>query len=456
MKKKLKVFISILTKSWNEEMKIQFIGAIDDVTGSMSLISNSKGKILIDCGMYQGEADAVKKNKRPLPFKASEIDAIILTHAHYDHSGFIPKLIKDGFRGSIYSTRPTMKLARIIMLDSAKLLQHENNPLHGVYELEDAVKASSFFKVKEFLEQFEVIGMKIHFIPAGHILGAASVVIEGTKKVVFSGDLGRFNDSIVKGPDLCPETDVLVIESTYGGKIRRGTIEEDLKKFLTTVKDNSKVGIVASFAVARSQLLLTLISQYFVEHPEQKVRVVIDSPMMVEANKVYREFADKTKCPLLVKDVLSEVEVIDQEREWLSIQKQEGPLIILSSSGMVSGGRIWRYLENWQQDPNALLFLPGYQGKGTPGRALSEGKKNISNTDGKKIHWHGEVLTSEAFSSHADQNELIEWLKNIKKETFIYLNHGEEESKEEFKKHLNKNGYKNVFIAGEDILELLH
>jgi len=440
MKKKSETFISILIKYWNKNMKIQFIGAIDDVTGSMSLITNSKGKILIDCGMYQGENDVVKKNKRSLPFKANEIDAIILTHAHYDHSGLIPKLIKDGFRGSIYSTRPTMKLAQIIMLDSAKLLDNEKNPLHGIYEVEDAVKASSFFKVKNYSEPFEVIGMKIHFIPAGHILGASSVVIEGTKKVVFSGDLGRFNDFIIKDPEFCPETDMLVIESTYGGKIRRGTIEEDLKRFLTTVKDNSKVGIIASFAVARGQLLLTLISQYFSEHPDQKMRVVIDSPMMALANKVYKEFADKTRCPLLVEDVLSEVEVIDQEREWISIQKKDGPLIILSSSGMVSGGRIWRYLENWQDDSNALLFLPGYQGKGTPGRALAEGKRMISTEDGQQIHWQGEVMTSEAFSSHADQDELMTWLKNIKKETSIYLNHGEEEAKEEFKKNLNKNG----------------
>jgi metallo-beta-lactamase family protein len=214
------------------------------------------------------------------------------------------------------------------------------------------------------------------------------------------------------------------------------------------------VGIIASFAVARGQLLLALISQYFTEHPDQKIRVVIDSPMMVLANRVYKEFADKTRCPLLVKDVLSEVEVIDQEREWTSIQKKDGPLIILSSSGMVSGGRIWRYLENWQQDRNALLFLPGYQGKGTPGRALAEGKKVIFDADGKKIHWHGEVMTSEAFSSHADQSELMDWLKNIKKETLIYLNHGEDEAKEDFKKHLNENGYKNVFIANEEVLEL--
>lgn len=223
-----------------------------------------------------------------------------------------------------------------------------------------------FFKVQNEEKPFEVIGLKIHFIPAGHILGAASVVIEGDKTVVFSGDLGRFNDPVIQAPSFCPLADMLVLESTYGGKIRKGSIEEDLEKFLTAVKRESKVGIIASFAVARGQMLLVLISKYFSEHPELKVRVVIDSPMMVEANKIYKEFSDKTRCPLLINDVLSEVEVIDQEREWLSLQKKEGPLIVLSSSGMVSGGRIWRYLENWQEDSNALLFLPGYQGKGTP------------------------------------------------------------------------------------------
>lgn len=435
-------------------MEIQFIGAIDDVTGSMSLISNSKGKILIDCGMYQGERDVVKKNMTPLPFDAKEIDAIILTHAHLDHSGFIPKLVKDGFRGSIFSTRPTMKLAKIIILDSAKLLQDEKNPLYSLYEVEDAVKATSFFKIKKYFESFEVIGLKMSFIPAGHILGAASVVIKGSKTLVFSGDLGRFNDPIIEAPEFCPETDMLVIETTYGGKIRQDTIEDDLERFISTVKDNSKVGIVASFAVARGQMLITMITKYFNEHPDKRIRVVIDGPMMSEANNVYKEFSDQTKCPNLVKDALSEIEVIDQEREWDSIQKKEGPLIVISSSGMVSGGRVMRYLQNWQQDSNALLFLPGFQGKGTAGKALSSGERIIFNEKGEKIHWHGDVMTSEAFSSHADQNELIYWLKNIKKETLIYLNHGEEDSKQKFKKLLLEKGYRNVFIAGKEPVEL--
>lgn len=435
-------------------MEIQFLGAIDDVTGSMSLLSNSHGKILIDCGMFQGEADAVKKNICDFPFHPSEIKAIILTHAHLDHSGLIPKLIKEGFRGDIYCTRPTMKLAKLIMQDSAKILHHDDNPLSSLYSLEDAVKATSFFKIIDYLEPFEVIGLKIHLIPAGHILGAASVVIKENKTIVFSGDLGRFSDPVIKVPEFCPPTDLLVMESTYGGKIRKGVIEKDLEAFLNLVRDEAKVGIIASFAVARGQMLLTTIAKYFQEHPEKKVRVVIDSPMMYEANKIYKEFANSTVCPLLIKEALTEIEVIDEQREWLSIKEKDGPLIIISSSGMVSGGRIWRYLENWQQDSNALLFLPGYQGPGTPGRSLAEGKRIICNEEGISVHWHGGVMTSDAFSSHADQSELILWLKNISKNTLIYLNHGESESKEMFKTKLNECGYTNVIVAGNAIVSV--
>ncbi|MEA9357844.1 MBL fold metallo-hydrolase [Bacteriovorax sp. PP10] len=435
-------------------MEIEFLGAIEGVTGSMTLLSVPEGKLLIDCGMFQGEEENIKKNISPLHFNSKDIDAIILTHAHLDHSGFIPRLIKEGFRGSIYSTKPTMKLAQIIMLDSAKLIGHENNPLHSMYDLEDAVKASSFFKIKKYNEAFEVLGLQIELIPAGHILGAASVVIKGKKTIVFSGDLGRFDDPIIKEPSFCPEADMVVIESTYGGKNRSGDIEQELGRFLKLVKEGARVGIIASFAVARGQLLIAMISEYFTKYPEEKIRVVIDSPMMVSANKVYREFADSTRMPLVLNNALSEIEVIDNEREWVSLQKIDGPLVIISSSGMVSGGRIWRHLENWQRDSNAILFLPGYQGAGTAGRLLAEGKRIIFSEEGVKIHWHGEVMTSDAFSSHADQEELLYWLKDLKKETAIYLNHGEEKSKEILMKLLKEKKYTNVYIAGNEKVKL--
>jgi metallo-beta-lactamase family protein len=422
-------------------MKIQFIGATEDVTGSMTLIECAEGKILIDCGLYQGTDDIVKKNLRPLPFNPKEIDAIILTHAHLDHSGHIPRLVKLGFRGHIYATKPTLKLARLIMNDSAGILEKsENHILSSFYEMENVMTAISLFKPKKFHEPFKLLGMSITLRPAGHILGASSVFIQGEQNIVFSGDVGRFNDPIIFPPEKCPPTDILVMESTYGGKIRKGNLEEELAAFLRKIKKESKVGIIASFAVARGQLLITLINKFYQLHPEEKIRFVMDGPMMAEANKVYSEFAHDTKCPEDLKTALEGVEIIDHLREWDSISKKEGPLIVITSSGMVSGGRIWRYLENWQNDPNACLFLPGYQAQGTAGKALSEGQRTIHDEQ-------GEVLTSEAFSSHADQSELISWIKDIDKKTKIFLNHGEVSSKEMFKDKLVELGYTNVTIA---------
>lgn len=429
-------------------MKIQFVGATEDVTGSMTLLTTSQGKMLIDCGLYQGVTEVVKKNLVPLPFDPREIKAIVLTHAHLDHSGFIPRLIKKGFRGDIFCTKETMKLARIIMADSAKIMEKsEDHLLHNFYATEDVSVATSLFKLKKFNEHFEVLGMDIHLLPAGHILGASSVFIQAEKNYVFSGDLGRSNDPLIKAPAHCPPTDVLVIESTYGGRVREGDYEQELISFLRKIKKESKVGIIASFAVARAQSLITLIHKYYKENPDEKIRLVIDGPMMTEANKVYREFAEQTKWPEDLKEALEHIEVIDEAREWESLSKKTGPLLIITSSGMVTGGRIWRYLENWQDDENACLFLPGYQAKGTAGKALSEGDRIIYSEEGVKVKWTGEVISSQAFSSHADQTELLEWIKDVDPMTEIYLNHGETTSKNMLKKKLMELGYKHVNIA---------
>ncbi|MDO9181110.1 MAG: MBL fold metallo-hydrolase [Bacteriovorax sp.] len=429
-------------------MKIKFIGATEDVTGSMTLLETPACKILIDCGLYQGIPSVVKKNLRPLPFNPKEINAIILTHAHLDHCGHIPRLVKLGFRGNIYSTKATLKLAHLIMNDSAHILEkNEHHLLQDFYEPEDVVIATSLFKAKKHHEPFSLLGMEITFLPAGHILGASSVHIKGEKSITFSGDLGRSDDPIIFPPEKCPMTDILVMESTYGGKNRNGDLEKELKDFLNKIRTNSKIGIIASFAVARSQMLITLIHDYYLSHPEEKIRLVIDGPMMTEANKIYREFKDYTKHPQNLEAALNEVEIIEHIREWQSIKKNEGPLIVITSSGMVAGGRIWRYLENWQDDTNACLFLPGYQAEGTAGRALKEGERTIHDEQGKIIKWSGEVISSEAFSSHADQNELVSWISEIDKKTQIYLNHGEVEAKIKFKELLISLGYQNVLIA---------
>ena len=431
-------------------MQISFLGATDEVTGSMTLIETAEGKILIDSGLYQGEQPTVSKNFRSLPFDPKTISALILTHAHLDHSGHIPRLIKLGFRGKIFCTRPTAKLARIIMADSARLMEKSENPsLNHFYATEDVVVVTSLLKTKKYYEEFEVLGMKAHLFPAGHILGASSVHLNyNNKTIIFSGDLGRRNDPLIQIGDKCPPGDVVVMESTYGAKIRQGNLNDDLQNFVKKIKNENRVGLIASFAVARAQLLIVLLHQYFKEHPEDKVRFVIDGPMMTEANNVYKEFAHDTNLEVDLREALLNVENIDHANEWESISKKSGPLIVIASSGMVTGGKIWRYLENWQNDSNALLFLPGYQGEGTPGKSLSEGVRTIQDANGKNITWNGEILTSEAFSSHADQNELLSWLENVNKDSQILLNHGEASAKIALKNKLNENGFRNVSICG--------
>jgi metallo-beta-lactamase family protein len=337
------------------------------------------------------------------------------------------------------------------MSDSAHIIEKsEHHILKSFYEMQDVEIAISLFKPKRFHETFDIEGLSVTLIPAGHILGAASVLIkDGNKRIVFSGDLGRLNDPLIPPPEKCPETDILVIESTYGGKVREGDLEEELYNFLKKIKKESRVGIIASFAVARAQSLITLVHQFYENHPEEKIRFVIDGPMMTAANKIYKEFSHETTRPQELSKALEEVEVIDHARQWESISKKEGPLLIITSSGMVSGGRIWRYLENWQDNTNASLFLPGYQAIGTPGRSLSEGVRIIHDEQGKEIHWSGEVISSGAFSSHADQNELLSWISNIKKDTQIFINHGEKISKEKMKAKLHEIGFTNVSIAIE-------
>lgn len=422
-------------------MNIHFWGSTDDVTGSMTFLNLPEGKILIDCGLAQGTQDIEKINNLPLPFPPSEIKAVVLTHAHLDHSGFLPRLVKKGFKGRIYCTPPTAKLIRIILLDSAKLNEED------FYGEEDVVHTLQQVKTHEWGEGFEVCNAKITFLPAGHILGASSVLINAEgKKIIFSGDLGRSDDPILPSFPPCPKADVVIMESTYGGKIRSGNIEKELHQFLITVAREGRVGIIASFAVARAQTLLTLIHEFHETHPEEKIRVVMDSPMMKEANKVYQQYSHLTKHSKELFTALDDIDAIEFQKEWDSLKKKSGPLIILSSSGMLTGGRISRHLHNWHEDKKAILFLPGYQGKGTPGRAMLEGERRLLGPQGELYNWSGEVWNSEAFSSHADQAQLLEWVVPNNKDARIFLIHGEQSSKNSLKQKMNDIGMPEVEI----------
>ncbi len=414
-------------------MKIIFWGATEQVTGSMTFIQIEESLMMVDCGLSQGLPEVENLNHLALPFDASKIEHVLITHAHLDHSGYLPALVRKGFRGLIHCTPATKKLMQIILKDSAQLNEDD------LYDKTEVDKSLQLMVVHEWQETFALGKASVSFISAGHILGASSILLEvDGKKVVFSGDLGREDDPLLPDHSCCPEADIIIMESTYGAKLRNGDMKVELENFLKSIHQNSRVGIIASFAVARAQVLLKLIHDFYESHPDQKVRVVLDSPMMVEANRVYQNFAHMTKDRVSIIETLKHCESIDHQREWESLKKKKGPLLILSSSGMLTGGRIHRHLLNWHDDKDAILFLPGYQAEGTPGRELSLGNRLIHDEKLGSFTWTGEVRTSEAFSSHADQDELIRWvaLKNTKAK--IYLIHGEKESKEALKNLLEK------------------
>lgn len=421
-------------------MKIKFWGATEGVTGSATYLELPEGIIQIDAGLYQGTSQVEKANLFPTPIPPEKISDILITHAHLDHTGFLPRLVKLGFRGRIHCTPATAKLMWIILQDSAKLSEED------FYTQDDVTRTLKLVVSHEFNDHFPVLSASVSFQPAGHILGAASVLVkhEG-KKIIFSGDLGRDNDPILLPHPSAPIADVIVMESTYGGKPRVGDLRKELHTFLMGVSRGSRVGIIASFAVARGQLLLELMHEFFERHPEDAVRVIMDSPMMKEANEVYSMYAESTQYPNELKSTLKRVESIDFAREWSSLKRKTGPLIILSSSGMVSGGRILRHLYNWHEDKTAMLFLPGYQGEGTAGRALSEGKRQLS-FEGRTFTWAGEILTSDAFSSHADQNELINWVTRDNEKARLFLIHGESEGKMLLRNKLLSVGHSSVTI----------
>jgi metallo-beta-lactamase family protein len=412
-------------------MKITFWGATTEVTGSMHFVHMPEGLLVVDCGLTQGTSKTEKLNLISPPFKPSEIKAAILTHAHLDHCGYLPKLVKDGFHGPIYSTHATAKLARIILKDSASLDEM------ALYDEKDVDRTTDLFKPVDWDITYEVLGGSFSLVPAGHILGASSVRIKAQgKTAVFSGDLGRHNDPLIPPPPACAEADIVIMESTYGGKNRSGNLEKELHSFLMDISRGQRIGIVASFAVARGQLLLTLIHDFFKRHPEERFPVIMDSPMMSEANQVFKSFANLTLMPEELESALEKITSIEFPRQAQSLSHKKGPLLIISSSGMLTGGRIQRHLLNWQDDPSAILFLPGYQSEGTPGRAFIEGERAMTGMNGEKIEWKGEVRSSDAFSSHADHKELIEWTHLIRKNTKIFLVHGEKKSKELLKKSL--------------------
>ncbi|MBU5313382.1 MBL fold metallo-hydrolase [Tissierella carlieri] len=439
-------------------MDIQFYGAAKMVTGSNYLVKTEKYNILVDCGMFQGNEEMEKLNYNNFPYNPSEIDFLILTHAHIDHSGRIPKLVKDGFRGRIITTNATYDLCKIMLKDSAKIqesdVEWENRkrqragkkPIEPLYTMKDAENSLKYFE-PYFIDQKIKINdnIQIRFKDAGHILGSAILElwvreVNEEVKVVFSGDLGMPGRPIINSPDYIDEADYLVIESTYGDTIHE-SYEESTEKLIDIINKTVLRGgtvIIPSFAVGRTQELIYKLNKYYEYNPEveeyMKVPIYIDSPMAVDATEAFKRnsssFNDEARALILKGDnpfQFSNLRYIKSQEESMALNKYTFPKVIISSSGMATAGRIRHHLKhNLWDEKNSLVFV-GYQAEGTLGRILLDGKRQVKIL-GEEIHVRAQIYDIKGFSGHADQNMLLDWINKFKKKPKkIFVVHGEEE-----------------------------
>lgn len=439
-------------------MDIKFHGAARMVTGSNYLIETEDYKILIDCGMFQGNQVLEKMNFEKFPYNPGDIDFLILTHAHIDHSGRIPKLVKEGFRGRIISTNPSYELCRIMLLDSANIQESDTRwenkrreragkpLLEPLYTAKDADNSLNYFE-PYFLNQKIRLNdhISLRFKDAGHILGSAIVELwvreKGEEvKFVFSGDLGVKGRLIINDPEFIEEADYLIVESTYGNTVHE-SFEEGSKKLIEIINKTVLRGgtaIIPSFAVGRTQELIYELNNYY-EHTDleeyMKVPVYVDSPMAVKATKVFKRnsssFNEEAKARILAGDNPFEFEnlrYIDSQEESMLLNKFKFPKVIISSSGMANAGRVRHHLKhNLWDEKNSLIFV-GYQAQGTLGRILQEGAKRVKLL-GEDIDVKLEVHSIKGFSGHADRAGILRWINGFKKKPKkIFVVHGEEEA----------------------------
>ena len=454
-------------------MKITFIGAAHEVTGSCTMLEVNDKYYLVDCGMEQG-IDVFENID--IPVDPAEISAVFLTHAHIDHSGMLPKLYKDGFRGSIYSTEATGDLCSIMLRDSAHIQETEAEwknrkaeraglpKADPVYDMDDAVGAISLFVKCPYGMQRDVgEGVTIRFTDIGHLLGSACIEIwltEGgiSKKIVFSGDVGNSDQAIIKDPQPVSDTDYLVIESTYGNRLHDepGDVVTKFAEYIQTTLDRGGNLVIPSFAVGRTQELLYSLREISEKnmvtgHPG--FPVYIDSPLAIEATGIFIqcdrscfdektiEILDQGKNPIWYEGTRLAVSTEDS----VAINNDPEPKVIISASGMCEAGRIRHHLKHNLWDPKNMILFVGYQAVGSLGRSLIEGAKKVK-LFGEEIAVNAEIKSLHGISGHADMNGLLGWLDGFeKKPGLVFVNHGEETSCEEFRDTIaGKYGVKAV------------
>jgi metallo-beta-lactamase family protein len=453
-------------------MKIHFHGAAQTVTGSQHLIEINGTRLLLECGLFQGRRSETYERNLHFPFDPTKIDAVILSHAHIDHSGNLPNLVKQGYTGPIFATPATAHLAEVMLQDSGHIQESDveyvnkkrarrgEPPIEPLYTIKDAVRVPDYFRKMDYDQDFEpVLGVKARFVDAGHILGSASVSLEleekGRKvKFWFSGDIGRRDLPLLRDPVLPDDADYLLMESTYGDKPHRDprlAYEELCEVTAKTLKQDGKL-IIPSFAVGRTQELVYFFNEMMSDGSVPRVPVYVDSPLAVNASDVFRkhtecfdeetaEFVQKNHHPALDFAGLTYVRSVEESK---ALNTRKDPMIIISASGMAETGRILHHLRNNIENPRNMILIVSWQAPYTLGRRLADRERNVK-IFGETFYRKAEVATIGGLSAHAGQNMLVEYATRVKPSVKqVFLVHGEERGASALMEKLAEKGMRNV------------
>jgi metallo-beta-lactamase family protein len=433
------------------EVTITFLGATETVTGSRFLVTTAKSKVLVDCGMFQGTKEIRKKNWEPFPVDVSTIDAVVLTHAHLDHCGYLPLLVRQGYKKPIHSTHYTKELATIILRDSAhlqemdakfaaekKYSEHLNpKPLYGS---EDVAATLELFKEHEFRKPVQLSeDIQVTFFPSGHILGSSFIVLEAAgKKLLFTSDLGRDNHPLLSIPDAPPASgiDVVITESTYGDRIHDTSPDSFADEINAGLARGGKI-LIPAFAVDRTEVILMALRALIDQKKIPPVPIYVDSPMAIAALEHYRDAIAENSSEIrpgvskrwenqdpFDAGALKQLKTTDESK---SLKEIEGLGILVAASGMSSGGRVVHHLKNLLPGAANTVILVGFQAAGTRGRLLEEGAREVK-IHGEWIPVHAHIVKVESFSVHADSDELIAWLGQMSMPKSAFVVHGEVDS----------------------------
>ena len=436
-----------------DTFSLQFLGANATVTGSRYLIDAGGRRILIDCGLFQGYKPLRLRNWAPFPVDPASIDAVVLTHAHLDHSGYLPRLIQSGFRGPVWCTEATRSLCGILLPDSGRLLEEEasyanrsgsskHHPALPLYSEVDARSALRQLRAVAFEQEFEPVpGVKATLRMQGHILGAAAVTVEHQGvRITFSGDIGRPHDPVMLAPMPPADSDWIVTESTYGDREHaHDGLEAQLRGVLRRVAARGGVVVIPAFAVGRAQLLLHVIAQLQASGEVPTVPVFLNSPMATDVTALYRQYPALHRLDDAALETLHRTtQIINSAEQSKALNRRKGPLVIVSASGMATGGRVLHHLIAFAPDPRNAIVLGGFQAGGTRGAALAGGARTVR-IYGQDVAVNAEVVQLSASSAHADAAEIIEWLRLApRKPRGVFVTHGEPDAADAMRKRIER------------------